>query len=398
MKALIILIFITFISNTYCSIHNTMIELLAALIYAAADDNGNIQNELGSLYGVNDYFTVNVAADGNPPLNLRIIDIIPELRNGHINFSELYELAEKVYTKHFPLGQDPVDIINQYDIIHYLTTSNKSGNVPISLFDGPMSKQIFYSLDEMQNQKIFYAIKSFTIDDNNGVDNMDINNINIPVSIISKDTEYLKRTSLIKAIAAQCINVRKVCKDKFFNDNHDTNNLRFNIITSTDETMIKHTLIIDDSKEEILAHPFTLTEKKDENNNVIYINDETYSPREVTYKDMVKVMNKGYHKKYINRGIEDPGIGLIAKCGIIIDNRDKKYQPKEYAIDDDHLNNWAKGAYIARNKFNEKGYTGYGPNDNIVCRKSTCGEVTDGVEVWQSRKRYGVGASMLKIQ
>ncbi|OUM64071.1 hypothetical protein PIROE2DRAFT_60900 [Piromyces sp. E2] len=367
MKALFILILIIFIASAYCSIHNTMIELLAGLIFAAADDDGNIQRELGSLYNANKYLKVNVAADGSPALNLGITEIIPDLRNGNINFSELYKLAERVYTKHFPNGKKPIDIINEYDFIHYLTTSTKEGNIPISLFNGSTSKEIFYSVDTNQNKKIFNAIKSYKVNNNNK--SININNNNVPVSIVSKEAAYTKRSNLIKAIAAQCINLNKVCKDKFFNDNHNTNNLKFNIITTSDGKVTKHSFIIDDNKSEIIAHPFTLAEKKDKSNKITYVNDETFSPREITYKEMVK-MNSGYHKRYNNSGIQDLGIGLIPKCGIVIDNDGKIYQPKEYAIDNDHLNSNAKSAYIAKNKFNKKGYTGYGPEDNIVCRKS----------------------------
>jgi len=87
---------------------------------------------------------VNISSQNNKQIMLSIKDIISNLRNEITTYKTLNDLTEIVYNTYFPEGSNPDDIINSYDIINALTTSNNNGNIPVSLFTGTSSKNVFF--------------------------------------------------------------------------------------------------------------------------------------------------------------------------------------------------------------------------------------------------------------
>ncbi|ORX49026.1 hypothetical protein BCR36DRAFT_413021 [Piromyces finnis] len=381
MNVIKFILLFSLIFKTFCSIHNTAAEEFALLILAAADDDGNVDsfglNNLGSLLddiADSTVVEINVSTTGTP-LMLNIKDIVPNLRNGQITFSELHRLAENIYNAHFPQGQNPIDIINNYDIINYLTTpvnnnagNNNAGNnnnaESIKMLDGSMSKEIFYPPIINQNNRIFNYIRNHNVNQlihpnvnaqGNAQPNLqilaqsiDINNPNNQYTTSSQSPAYVNRERLFRAITAQCIKSYSTCKDKYFTQNHNTNDINFYIVTSTDNNGItRHSFIIDDSLNHKLAHPFTLKETNN-NNDITYVEDNSYSSTEITYNDIVN-RNNGYQKLYTPNDVTQNGIGLISKIGTEIDNNGHLYQPNQYYINDNKLNQNALSARIASN-------------------------------------------------
>ncbi|KAG4085471.1 hypothetical protein H8356DRAFT_1374882 [Neocallimastix lanati (nom. inval.)] len=141
-----------------------------------------------------------------------------------------------------------------------LTTSNNNGNNPVSLFTGTSNENVFIISDLRQNKRLSLYIKN-----NNLGRNTDINNYYNPFSTSSHhNIEYSSRSDLFKAIAAQYIKDRSTCKDLYFyrgrDFRDDYSEISCYIVTNNDGNTIKHSFIIDDLTNRVVAHLFMLIE------------------------------------------------------------------------------------------------------------------------------------------
>jgi len=360
MKFLRYILISLYVIKAYCSAHDHLKELISLLLLAGSNQDGNMAKD-----GIFD-LKVNVSSKINKQIMLSIKDIIPNLRNGITTYKTLNDLAEIVYKTYFPDGSNPDDIINSYDIIHALTTSNNNGNNPVSLFTGTSNKNVFIISDLRQNKRLGWYIR-----DTNLGRNTDINNYYNPFSTSSHhNIEYSSRSDLFKAIAAQCIKDRRTCKDLYFyprrrfRDNYSE--ITCYIVTNNDGNTIKHSFIINDLRNREVAHPFTLIENNI-NNQVSYSVDTSFSPNTLTYRQIENILG-GYHKTYFTNRIRDPGIGIIFHSGINLVNQFNR-PINNYYINDNELRLNIIGAVIGSNA-DVSTPEQIKPTDNIVCSKS----------------------------
>ena len=373
MKLFYYIAILLFVFKAYGSAHDNLKELLAILIYAASDDNGDIVKD-----GANN-LKVNVSGQTGRNILLDITSIIPNLRNNKVTFNTLHDLANTIYDTYFPEGNNPDDIIKLYDLVNSLITDENQNE--ISLFTGTNNKEIYFLSKNNINKDIYNYIQEKNANNlkANDATIIDINNPLNALTLTTSDQGYLSREKLIAAIAAQCIEMVNDCKNKYFYDERDFSSDRYIntyiITTQIDNNIKKHTFIIDDYKSKILSHPFTLIERTDNNNIKTYTKDESLNSKHLTY-DQIKTINNVYNKHYTSSNrVQDPGIGIIYHFGTILKTQKGEIcnpnipTDPTYFINDNTLNSKSIKAYIAPNP-NQSNPSVIDINDNIVCSKS----------------------------
>ncbi|KAL6625773.1 hypothetical protein LY90DRAFT_519553 [Neocallimastix californiae] len=330
MKLLFIILSFCLIIKAYSSGQNHTPTDFVLLILSSADENCIIKSKCGPKLDPNTSkpYIYNIA-DTNSLHNIRvsIYDIIPELRY----FSEeeakifyenvLFPSAKKAFNEYFGFENyddfdnmshdDKIrikdyitekidDMTNRRDVIRELLSS--SGNIDkIAFINDGKTKSIYYYGDNSDTNNFYNSFLDYLNDQ--GTINDFVN------QITSNDNDISK--SAIQNIAVLCKR-RISCKQYFKDANKDQ--LKFTIIKSiNNNNENNYHLIINDLKNERLIHPFTLTEKT-KNGEQIFTMNTNFIHKEIpfyNYHAFSSIDIERYKKEIINQINENFKYGNI---------------------------------------------------------------------------------------
>jgi len=356
MKLTFIILILNFIIKIYCGSYTSINELLAALIVAASDNNGNIQQENHN--GQFRDLRITVSSPNNPrQLNLDINSIIPSLRannqnnlfgnllNKPITFNDIHKMALSVFNKYFnnPIfnNNDDVDnlnnqeirnlgeqILNELDIFKSLTNDPANTLPPIGIFDGDV-KEIYYPSSSAQLTATRYLHQYERYRNNNN---------NPMPSFRSITTSSQDHIDVIKSFIMHC-GTNRNCRNIFSNPN-SINNVDIIFVKSDIGGTIRYHPIISNKYTDNIYHPFSL--RYDSASLFNYNIDTSYGFKSLSFQN-IEANTHGYFKQYnyhntnnqnSNVGtVNEKGIGLLAICGttLTFDDNDIE-QPSDYGV------------------------------------------------------------------